>query len=245
MSDQVYYKVLGADGVCCHGGSGRWNTDGSWMPAIHGGLSPCVRGYHVCRAEDLVEWLGPVIWTAEGRGKAFSSGPYRIFQEARVIRPVEGWSDAVAREFAVACAERAVPILEVALPGETRVVEALAKARERANGDTDAAAAQRMAAGAWSVSRLVDGAARDAAIAAYGAVSWLDGGMAAWAAAGSARSALAASAWESAMTEAKAQGIHPRDAERTANGVAAATLNAERTWQTALLFTLLKPPVGE
>ncbi|MBF0270859.1 MAG: hypothetical protein HQL98_02125 [Magnetococcales bacterium] len=245
MSDQVYYKVLGDDGVCCHGGSGRWNTDGSWMPVVHGGLSPCVRGYHLCRAADLVEWLGPVIWVAEGRGKSFLSGQYQIFQEARLVHPMEGWNPTVAREFAVVCAERALPVLEMALPEETRVGEALAKARELLENSGNVAEAQWIAAGAWSASRLVDGAARDAAIAAYGALAWNSAGMAAWAAAGSARSALAAAAWESAMAEAKAQGIHPRDAERTANGVSAATLNAERAWQTAHLFTLLKPPVGE
>ncbi|MBF0214454.1 MAG: hypothetical protein HQM00_13000 [Magnetococcales bacterium] len=240
MSDQVYYKVLGADGLCCHGGAGRWSIDGSWMPAVYGGLAPCVRGYHLCLGEDLVEWLGPVIWTAEGRGKSFRSEQYHIFQEARVLRTLEGWNSSVARAFSIACAERAVPVLEAVMPGDRRVMEALAVARACIQDEKAWSDAQAVAAEVWNVSRLVDGAARDAAIAVYGTVVWQNGGMAAWAAAGSARSALAAAAWERSMAESKEKGVHPRDAERGANGASNAVMKAERIWQTEQLFALIR-----
>ncbi|MBF0341137.1 MAG: hypothetical protein HQL95_09285 [Magnetococcales bacterium] len=246
MSDPVYYKVLGVDGVCCHGGAGRWHTDGSWMPVVYGGLAPCVRGYHLCRDTDLVEWLGPVIWTAEGRGNSFVNPQYLIFQEARVLQPMERWNDALARSFAVECARRVEPLLKAALPEENRIGEALAMAQALAETSAkDFSQAHALAARIWTISRQVDGAVRDAAIAVYGALNWESGGLAAWAAAGSARTSAAAAASELSMAESKAQGVHPRDAERTAGQASAKAMNGERTWQTNRLFELLGEPLPQ
>lgn len=242
---ELNFKVLGPDGACCHGGSGRWLTDGTWMPLVFGNLSPCVRGYHLCRRSDLVEWLGEVIWVAEGRGKSFVSPQYLIFQEARVVRALSTWTPTVARGFAVTCAERVLPLLEAALPGEERPAEALRAARTF--DETSPAAFEqlgRLAQAAWTASRGLDGALRDVALAAYGSAVWRGAGMAAWAASASARSAAAAAAVEEVMARARENGVHPRDAERNANAASASALKAERDWQTERLFDLLGP-LGE
>ncbi|MEO5347470.1 MAG: hypothetical protein H7834_14000 [Magnetococcus sp. YQC-9] len=239
MSEPVYYKVLGEDGVCCHGGAGRWKVDGSWMPTVHGGLSPCVRGYHLCRGVDLVDWLGPVIWIAEGQGKSFTDTRFQIFQEARVIRRLEAWTPVVARGFAVECASRALPILQAVLPGDERAVEALVKTRHVIYGTGSTADMMASAAGAWEVARMVNGAARDAAMAAYGAAVWESDGLAAWAAVGSARAAIAAAAAERSLADSKAQGVHPRDAERQAGIASSQAMGTEKAWQTGRLQELL------
>ncbi|MBF0628956.1 MAG: hypothetical protein HQL91_12130 [Magnetococcales bacterium] len=239
MSEQIYYKVLGPEGLCCHGGVGQWKLDGSWMLPVYGRLAPCVRGYHLCRAEDLVEWIGPVIWTAEGRGLSFLSPQYHIFQEARVIQCLDRWTPAMARGFAVVCAERVLPMIAAVLPGDRRVTDALELAREWIGDAGRQDAAQSMAAEIWRIARLFDDAARDALLAIYGTVCWQSGGMAAWAAAASVRSAVAAAAREGSLVASKAQGVHPRDAERQADGAANEAWKSERAWQTDLLFSLI------
>ncbi|MBF0440254.1 MAG: hypothetical protein HQL93_14215 [Magnetococcales bacterium] len=238
MTD-LYFKVLGPDGVCCHGGLGRWQTDGTWMPPIYGNLSPCVRGYHLCRASDLIEWLGPVIWIAEGQKASFISSKYVIFQEARVVRSLDAWTPAVARLFAVECAQRVSGLITEIFPDETRPAVALQAARDFMAGKLDFVTMNKIAQEAWNASRLQEGAVRDAAIAAYGAAVWESDGLAAWAAAGAARTAVAAAALEHSLAVDKENGVHPRDAERKANQAAASALQVEREWQTARLFDLL------
>src|SRR2546425_280953 len=73
LPSNALYKVLDVDGSTFHGGSGKWflprkNVPGKWMPKIRGELVPCQRGYHVLKAEMLVKWLGPAIFSVEGRG---------------------------------------------------------------------------------------------------------------------------------------------------------------------------------
>ncbi len=68
-----YYKVLGKGGISCNGGTGKWNLPqngqpGKWMTKIEN-IKPCCSGYHLCRAEDLIDWLNEQIYEAEGRGK--------------------------------------------------------------------------------------------------------------------------------------------------------------------------------
>ncbi|MBF0180938.1 MAG: hypothetical protein HQM03_13020 [Magnetococcales bacterium] len=236
---ELHFKALGQDGACCHGGSGRWNTNGEWMPTIHGNLAPCTRGYHLCRAHDLIEWIGPVIWIAEGQGRSFVSPQYLIFQEARVVRSLPAWTPVVARRFAAECAQRVLPIVEERLPAETLPRQTIEAAWEFADGSLAFPRLAEPAQRAWQLARQLDGAARDAVIAAYGAVVWEADGMAAWAAAGSARSAAAAIVREKTMQEAKANNLHPREAEKKADSAAAAALRAEREWQSGRLFALL------
>ncbi|MBF0294248.1 MAG: hypothetical protein HQL96_03595 [Magnetococcales bacterium] len=236
---ELHFKVLGQDGACCHGGSGRWNTNGEWMPTVHGNLAPCTRGYHLCRSHDLVEWLGPVIWIAEGQGRSFITPQYLIFQEARVIRSLSAWTPEVARRFAAECAQRVLPIVEERLADATLPRQTIEAALEFANGSLAFTRLAEPAQRTWLLSRQLDGAARDAMIAIYGTVVWEADGMAAWAAAGSARSAAGAIVREKTMQEAKANNLHPREAEKKADIAANAALRAEREWQTNRLFERL------
>lgn len=236
---ELYFKVLGPNGVCCHGGSGSWLIDGQWMPTVHGNLAPCVRGYHLCRTTDLVENLGSVIWIAEGREKSFISPKYLIFQEARVIRPLSSWTDETARLFAIECVERVLPILTAQFPNETRPQLALQAARNYINKTCDFAKLTEVATGAWRASRQSGGTCRDVMLAAYSAAVWENDGMAAWAATDAARTAAAAAAMEHSLAVSKENNLHFRDAERNANAASTAALIAEKEWQTKRLFEIL------
>ena len=90
MSKPTYYKVLGPNGKPFHGGNGVWHLPkgkrpGKWMPEIKNVL-PCQSGYHLCRLRDLVEWLGPEVWVAEGRGKRVAEDNKVVFAQARYFR---------------------------------------------------------------------------------------------------------------------------------------------------------------
>lgn len=214
--------------------------DGSWMPPVYGGLAPCVRGYHLCRPTDLVEWLGPEIWIAEGQGRSFINGQYLIFERARVVQRLEAWTPAAARTFAVACAERTLGIIETARPDTPSVATALNVARSLTPDAEKVEPVTRSATAMWHLARQLDGATRDAVLSIYGALAWRNPGMAAWAAAGSARSAHAAHTWEQTMSTGTTQGLHPREAERLANAASSAAMQAERSWQTSQLMAILQ-----
>jgi len=189
MAIMMLFKVLNGDGTCYNGGNGSWhlpvkNPDGSWtagewMPAIQGDLEPCSHGYHLCREQDLLRWLGPAIFEAEYRGEMIEAEDKIVVREARLLRQVETWTERTARLFACDCAERVVDLcgddprprraIDVArryAGGEATEVE-LAAARDAARAaERDAArAAERDAAraAAWAAER---DAARAAAWAA-------------------------------------------------------------------------------
>jgi hypothetical protein len=213
-----YYKVLGKGGIACNGGVGKWNLPkdgkpGEWMPKIEN-IEPCVRGYHLCREEDLLEWLNEEIYEAEGRGNFIRHKNNKdVFPKARLIRKLENWNKKTARLFAADCAEHVLPIFEKEYPNDDRPRKAIQATRAFANGKIGAAAgaAARAAAGAaaWAGAWAAAGAAaRDAA--------WDAAGAAARAAAGAA---ARAAAWDAAWDAAGA---------------------AEKKWQTERLMKYLK-----
>ena len=108
----TYYKVLNPDGSCFYGGSGEWHLPrgsrpGKWMPKV-ATLEPCQSGYHVCRLDQLVPWLGPAVFEVEVRGPMVDHGDKLVVGEARLVRRCVAWDDRVARLFAADCAERAL-----------------------------------------------------------------------------------------------------------------------------------------
>ena len=206
------YKVLNDDGTPCHGGSGKWDLDGGWMPRIEN-IEPCKRGYHLCDGGlQLVEWVGPSIWEAEWRGDRIDAGDKLVVSEARLVRKLATWNDRTARLFACDCAERVLSIFEDKYPGDSRPRTAIEVSRRFAVGDASRASLD--AAGA---------AARDAArVAAWDAAR--GAADAAWGAAYAARAAPRGAAYAARAA--------PRDAAyaaRVAAGVAAR--GAERKWQ--------------
>jgi len=265
-----YYKVLGEDGSPCHGGHGTWSlpdgeTPGDWMPRIKR-MEPCASGYHICREQDLVHWLGPVIYTAEYRGEVIEDKHKIVVGEARLLRRIEEWDERTARLFACDCAERVLGNYEVKYPDDSRVRDSIEVARLYADGsatldDLEAAysaalsaafsahsaafsayrAAYSAAASAYSAAdsaayRAADSAAFSAAFSAYRAAD-----SAAYRAADSA----AASAYSAADSAAfSAYRAADSAAYRAAHSAADSAYSAsEREWQTARLVEYLRGEV--
>jgi hypothetical protein len=220
-----YYKVLGKGGVPCNGGTGQWylpkdGKPGRWMPKIRN-IEPCVRGYHLCRKEDILQWLNAEIYEAEGRGEFIRHDNNKeVFPEARLIRKIENWNEKNARLFAADCADHVLHIFEKERPNNDRPRRAIQAARDFALGKIEAAA--RAAAGA-AAGDAAWAAAWAAAMEAARAAAW----AAAWAAAGDAAGAAAREA--------------AREAARAAAWAAAweAAREAEKKWQTKTLFKYL------
>lgn len=78
-----FYKSLGFDMQSIHGGSGVWSV-GEWMPDKD--PVPCQSGYHLCREDDLLDWLGPRLFLAEARGRIVESDGKVTAQSARLVR---------------------------------------------------------------------------------------------------------------------------------------------------------------
>jgi len=188
---EILYKVLGANGEATNGGTGKWflphgNRPGKWMPKIKGDLIPCENGYHLCRKQDLIHWLGPTIWEAEYRGECVLAEDKVVVRQARLIRHVETWNDGTARLFACDCTEYVLGFVKNPDP---RSVEAVRVARLFAIGEAtneELVAAWTAAWAAWAAAGAT-WAARAAWTAAW--ATWA--ARAAWA----AGATWAAKAW--------------------------------------------------
>src|SRR3990167_7350346 len=225
MTDVTLYKVLGDKGVAHHGGSGRWHLPhgkrpGKWMPAVKGDIALCSNGYHLIPATSLLEWLGPTLYEAEGRGDQQTDSTKLAFREARLIRKFEHWNDRNARLFAADCAARALnrwredfKAKRLQQDVDPRSHAAVVIARQLAIGGVDEAwlaawSAARSAAwlaaesaarsAAWSAA---ESAARSAAESAARSAAWSGARSAAERAAESAARSAARSAAESATRE--------------------------------------------
>ena len=181
----MLYKVLNNDCSAYHGGSGVWHLPkgkrpGKWMPAIVN-LILCERGYHLCRREDLIHWLGPTVWVAEGRGEKLLDHDKVVFTQARLLRRLDTWTERTARLFAADCAEAVLPLFEKDCPNDNRPRSAVEAARKFARGKISekelyaACVAARDAARAAARAAARDAAwaaARDAARAAAWDAAW-------------------------------------------------------------------------
>lgn len=224
----MLYKWTAFDGASCGGGTGKWSlpkqqddgtwTPGRWQPRIKD-IEPCERGYHLCRPQDLLWWIGPALWEAEADGPSIEHGSAAtadskvVVARARLLRPVTKWNERTARLFAADCAEQVLPLFERDRPDDDRPRQAIAVARAYADG---------------AATRAELHAAGDAAWAAAGAAA----GDAAWHAAGDARAAWAArhAAWDAwAAWAAWHAAWNARAAAWAAAGDAA--WDAARAWQ--------------
>ena len=164
------YKVLDTQGNPMHGGSGPWSLPtpdgpGEWMPPILD-VVLCRRGYHLCRPADLILWLGPAIYEAEGRGEHLEADGKTVWAEARLLRCVDTWTERTVRLFVADCAEHVLPLFEGTYPDDRRPRQAIEAARAYARGElTDAAwaaagdaawAAAGDAERAWQTERLMN-----------------------------------------------------------------------------------------
>jgi hypothetical protein len=228
------FKVLNEDGSCFHGGQGKWSLPqdghpGDWMPLIEGELVPCQHGYHLCRGDDLLEWLGPVIYEAEYRGDRVDADDKIVVREARLLRRLETWTDRTARLFTCDCVERVLYIYEGVFPGDERPRVAIETSRRYAEGE----ATEGELAAAWAAA---NGAARDAWAAE--AAIWTTAEAAARSAAWAAWDAARPAAWDAWDVRPAAWDV--RSAARTAASAAgAAAGDAAREEQTRILFQYL------
>ena len=197
-----FWKVLDQDGLAFHGGIGKWSLPsadgpGEWMPWIEH-ISPCESGYHLCREQDLIHWLGPDIYEAEALGKTITDDNKVVCQSARLLHKLNTWNDKTARLFACDCAWSVLHIFELEFPSDMRPRRAINAAYLYVNNLIDA---EEMAA-AWAAA---SNAARDTARAAVRNVArdaaWAAASNAAWAA---ARAVARDAAWAAASNAARA-----------------------------------------
>jgi Imm-5 like putative immunity protein len=203
----LYLKALCADRRGPYSGS-KWPEPGVWVH-VDGDLVPCEHGLHVCRSDQIVDWLNEELWIVESDDSGtLDAGDKTVVRRARLVRRLVAWDDRSARLFATDCAERVLHLFEGRYPDDGRPRRAIESGRAYARGE-------------------ISDAARDAA--RYAAEAAAE--AAAWAAAG--RHARAAARY---TTEGAARAAAWNAAEAA---VRAAAWNAERVWQTRTLMALL------
>ena len=165
----------------------------------------CRSGWHACRWEDAIHHIDARLWVCELDGQIVEGEDKVAATRLRLVDPVPGINDRTLRLFAADCAEDVLHLFEAVCPGDDRPRQAIAAARQFANGEISAAA--RAAAGAaagpaaWAAARAAAGAAARAAVgAAAGDAAWAAAGAAARAAARDAARAAARAAAREAQT---------------------------------------------
>ena len=214
MSER-FWKSFRVDGRTMHDRA-PWprpvdGAEAEWLPAIMGPLIACRNGYHACRSQDLVAWLGPVLWEVESKGEVLIVEDKVVLRQARLVHRVETWNERTQRLFAADCAEHVLPLFEQAIPLDLRPRLAIATARlyaeGRASAEELAEACSEAAGAAWSA-RAWRAASAAASSAAKAELAWEVAWSAAWSAAWVA--AESAAAWSSAWVAAEERGWQER-----------------------------------
>jgi len=236
---ETFYKCLGKGRTACNGGKGQWPPVGEWTPppvdenGNTGPLVACIRAWHVCTFDQLINWLSDELWEVEVEGQCENWGDKHGAVKARLVRRCEWWNPRTARLFMADCAERALPAWYKVFPHDHRLRDTIATVRRYAHSEaTDdelaaarsaAADAIAAAAAAWSVA-AARSAAADAARSAAAAAAWsVDADAAGWCA--------AAAAWSAADAAWSATADAAWSAADAARSAAAAARSAERKWQ--------------
>ena len=169
-----YFKIL-VNGKSCNGGQADWflpeKGPGKWMPPVKGKLVLCGCGYHIIKAEDILEWVvnNGEIYEIQPKGKVTYGGNKGVCRSARLVKKLQ-WNDRIARSFACDCAERVLPIFEKECPNDKRPRLAIEAARGFLSGVVTAAAsvaasdaaraaasdAARAAAKKWQTKRFME-----------------------------------------------------------------------------------------
>uniref|UniRef100_A0A7C3WHN9 DUF7666 domain-containing protein n=1 Tax=Desulfobacca acetoxidans TaxID=60893 RepID=A0A7C3WHN9_9BACT len=181
------YKVLAKGQMSCYGKEMVWEP-GRWYE-IAGDLVPCRNGFHLCREQDLLDWLHEEIWEADYEGEAMDHGNKLVVRKARITKQCAGWNERTARLFAVDCAEDVANMIP-----EPEAQHCLEVARAYAAGEASYEALASAREAAWEATREV---AWDAAVAAASDAVYDAAQETAWAAARDA-------AWDSARAAARA-----------------------------------------
>ena len=198
MADTTYYKVLFEDGSVYHGGRGKWHLpkgkcSGKWMH-VDGEIIPCEKGLHLCRKQDLVHWIGPVIFVAEPKGEITTCTTKVVVADARLLRRLDTWNETTARLFAADCAKEAVRRCRKAgIEIDPRTTECIRVVYRFARGQATEVELSAAWSAAWPATRSASSSAADAAWSA--AWSAADAAWSAWSAADAAVDAAARS-WQ-------------------------------------------------
>lgn len=87
---------------------------GPWLPAVEGDLEYQKKGYHCGDERQILEWLGHSIYAVEHEGELLEVPRAKVARKIRLTKKCSGWTDQVARQFAVECAQRVLPVFEAA-----------------------------------------------------------------------------------------------------------------------------------
>jgi len=209
---------------------------GKWSPVIKE-LIPCRSGYHLCRPDDIMSWLGPVIYVAEPGKKIVAVDNKIVTNRVRLTRHIKTWNERAARLFACDCAARVLRFYEEKYPEDKRPREAIRMARKYANGKVsieDLRAAYRAAYNA--AYSAADSAAYSAAYSAADRAACRAAYRAAYRAADRAACSAAYRAAVRAADRAACSAAY-RAAVSAADSAAD---SGERKWQTKRLFHYLE-----
>jgi hypothetical protein len=136
-----------------------------WEPGTRveiGGPVICDRGVHACRPGDLPFWINDELWEVELDGEVVASERKVVASGGQLVRRVEAWTVATARELGDTSAARARALSD-ARPGDA-VARAYAEDAERRAGQDRAYVATYIAAVAAEYAGGLEG--RDAERAA-------------------------------------------------------------------------------
>jgi len=237
-----FYKYLLTNGATPHGHA-IWHLPikpgkpGKWMPYLKGELREYEHGYHVMRATDVIGWLSygnhwdreVDLWEVGTKGKALHLRDKSVVRQVRLLRRVGRVTPELCVTFAVACAERVLPIFERNHPEDSRPRKAMDAAKAwLANPDS---------AGVAKAAELAAHEASEAAYRAYAEASY-EGTPASYAATPASYAATPASYAANATAYAACAASYAANAA----WYAACATNAatpEKAWQNETFFGLL------
>lgn len=84
---------------------------GEWVHA-HGPIALCSNGIHAADLEQLPHWLGTEIWEIELGGEVVREEAALVASQARLLRRIHAWDEAMRQRFAEMCLRRAEEIAE-------------------------------------------------------------------------------------------------------------------------------------
>jgi hypothetical protein len=110
LSARTAYKFLRPGAVGPFSGY-RWpvptgSGPGEWVAADLG-AGACRAGVHASEPRHLARWVWEELWEVELGGEVEDRGHKLRAPRGRLLRRVDAWSPATARDFALACAGRA------------------------------------------------------------------------------------------------------------------------------------------
>jgi hypothetical protein len=87
---------------------------GAWVEAADM-LASCMHGIHVCLPAHVPYWMDSELWLVELGGERIEASSMVVSRRARLLRPVEDWSESALGEFGEFCLRRARDVAERAL----------------------------------------------------------------------------------------------------------------------------------